>query len=96
MWTGLSSPPSCVSDFAKCLLSLRLQPNYGAQQYGPNGQFPSQQGQYPNPNATRPLPSPNYPGQRMPGQQLQGPYPPPGGAMGQYYKVKERLKLHKK
>lgn len=23
----------------------------------------------------------------MPGQQLQGPYPPPGGAMGQYYKV---------
>uniref|UniRef100_A0A672I971 Zinc finger MIZ domain-containing protein 1-like n=1 Tax=Salarias fasciatus TaxID=181472 RepID=A0A672I971_SALFA len=62
------------------------EPNYGGQQYGPNSQFPNQQGQYPTPNASRPLPSPNYPGQRMPGQQLQGQYPPPSGAMGQYYK----------
>ncbi|CAJ1080308.1 zinc finger MIZ domain-containing protein 1-like isoform X3 [Xyrichtys novacula] len=62
------------------------EPNYGGQQYGPNNQFPNQQGQYPTPNATRPLPSPNYPGQRMPGQQLQGQYPPPSGAMGQFYK----------
>uniref|UniRef100_A0A3P8WN33 Zinc finger MIZ-type containing 1 n=1 Tax=Cynoglossus semilaevis TaxID=244447 RepID=A0A3P8WN33_CYNSE len=62
------------------------EPNYGGQQYGPNNQFPNQQGQYPTPNASRPLPSPNYPGQRMPGQQLQGQYPPPSGAMGQYYK----------
>lgn len=69
-------------------LSLRLQPNYGGQQYGPNNQFPNQQGQYPTPSASRPLTSPNYPGQRMPGQQLQGQYPPPSGAIGQYYKVK--------
>uniref|UniRef100_A0AAQ4QNU9 Zinc finger MIZ-type containing 1 n=1 Tax=Gasterosteus aculeatus aculeatus TaxID=481459 RepID=A0AAQ4QNU9_GASAC len=62
------------------------EPNYSGQQYGPNGQFPNQQGPYPTPNPTRPLPSPNYPGQRMPGQQLQGQYPPPSGAMGQYYK----------
>uniref|UniRef100_A0AAZ3S0G0 SP-RING-type domain-containing protein n=1 Tax=Oncorhynchus tshawytscha TaxID=74940 RepID=A0AAZ3S0G0_ONCTS len=68
------------------------EPNYGGQQYGagPNGQgFPQQQNQYPThtPNPSRPLPSPNYPGQRMPGgQQIQGHYPPPGGAMGQYYK----------
>ncbi|KAL2078590.1 hypothetical protein ACEWY4_026275 [Coilia grayii] len=61
--------------------------NYGGQQYGPNSQFPpNQQGQYPNPNASRPLPSPNYPGQRMPGQQNSGQYPPPGAAMGQYFK----------
>ncbi|XP_042559089.1 zinc finger MIZ domain-containing protein 1-like isoform X3 [Clupea harengus] len=60
--------------------------NYGAQQYGPNSQFPSQQGQYPNPNASRPLPSPNYPGQRMQGQPNPGQYPPPGAAMGQYFK----------
>uniref|UniRef100_A0A8C5A1Y5 Zinc finger MIZ-type containing 1 n=1 Tax=Gadus morhua TaxID=8049 RepID=A0A8C5A1Y5_GADMO len=54
------------------------EPSYGGQQYGPNNQFPGQQGQYPAPNpAQRPLPSPNYPGQRMPGQQLQGQYPPP-------------------
>uniref|UniRef100_A0A3Q2XDV0 Zinc finger, MIZ-type containing 1a n=1 Tax=Hippocampus comes TaxID=109280 RepID=A0A3Q2XDV0_HIPCM len=57
---------------------------YGGQ-YGPNSQFPPQQGQYPTPNASRPLPSPNYPGQRMPGQQGQGQYPP-GMPMGQYYK----------
>lgn len=56
------------------------------QQYGPNSQFPPQQGQYPTSNASRPLPSPNYPGQRMPGQQGQGQYPP-GMPMGQYYKV---------
>ncbi|XP_045558246.1 zinc finger MIZ domain-containing protein 1 isoform X1 [Salmo salar] len=68
------------------------EPNYGGQQYGPgpNSQgFPQQQSQYPThtPNPSRPLPSPNYPGQRMPGgQQIQGQYPPPGGAMGQYYK----------
>ncbi|KAM8852836.1 zinc finger MIZ domain-containing protein 1a isoform 4-T4 [Synchiropus picturatus] len=57
---------------------------YGAQ-YGPNGQFPPQQGQYPSSNSSRPLPSPNYPGQRMPGQQGQGQYPP-GMPMSQYYK----------
>uniref|UniRef100_A0A672QU72 Zinc finger MIZ domain-containing protein 1-like n=1 Tax=Sinocyclocheilus grahami TaxID=75366 RepID=A0A672QU72_SINGR len=62
------------------------EPNYAGQQFGPNGQFPNQQGQYPNPNATRALPSPNYPGQRMPGQQGSGQYPPTGVAMGQYYK----------
>ncbi|KAK6301388.1 hypothetical protein J4Q44_G00274410, partial [Coregonus suidteri] len=68
------------------------EPNYGGQQYGPgpNSQgFPQQQSQYPThtPNPSRSLPSPNYPGQRMPGgQQIQGQYPPPGGAMGQYYK----------
>ncbi|XP_068424742.1 zinc finger MIZ domain-containing protein 1a isoform X3 [Clinocottus analis] len=59
--------------------------SYGGQQYGPNGQFPPQQGQYPTSNASRPLPSPNYPGQRMPGQQVQGQYPP-GMPMSQYYK----------
>ncbi|XP_055018344.1 zinc finger MIZ domain-containing protein 1a isoform X3 [Boleophthalmus pectinirostris] len=58
---------------------------YGGQQYGPNSQFPPQQGQYGSSNASRPLPSPNYPGQRMPGQQGQGQYPP-GVPMGQYYK----------
>uniref|UniRef100_A0A8C6WY59 Zinc finger, MIZ-type containing 1a n=1 Tax=Neogobius melanostomus TaxID=47308 RepID=A0A8C6WY59_9GOBI len=42
--------------------------SYGGQQYGPNSQFPPQQGQYGSSNASRPLPSPNYPGQRMPGQ----------------------------
>lgn len=62
------------------------QGGYGGQQYGPNSQFPPQQGQYPTSNASRPLPSPNYPGQRMPGQQGQGQYPP-GMPMGQYYKV---------
>uniref|UniRef100_A0A7N8XPK0 Zinc finger, MIZ-type containing 1a n=1 Tax=Mastacembelus armatus TaxID=205130 RepID=A0A7N8XPK0_9TELE len=60
--------------------------SYGGQQYGPNSQFPSQQGQYPSSNTSRPLPSPNYPGQRMPGQQAQGQYPP-GMPIGQYYKV---------
>ncbi|XP_076599230.1 zinc finger MIZ domain-containing protein 1a isoform X3 [Chaetodon auriga] len=59
--------------------------SYGGQQYGPNSQFPPQQGQYPTSNASRPLPSPNYPNQRMPGQQGQGQYPP-GMPMGQYYK----------
>ncbi|XP_051779747.1 zinc finger MIZ domain-containing protein 1a isoform X1 [Erpetoichthys calabaricus] len=62
------------------------EPNYGTQQYGPNGQFPNQPGQYPTPNPPRPLPSPNYPGQRMPGQQGTGQYAPPSVAMGQYYK----------
>uniref|UniRef100_A0A7N6AMX3 SP-RING-type domain-containing protein n=1 Tax=Anabas testudineus TaxID=64144 RepID=A0A7N6AMX3_ANATE len=60
--------------------------SYGGQQYGPNSQFPPQQGQYPTSNTSRPLPSPNYPGQRMPGQQGQGQYPQ-GMPMGQYYKV---------
>ncbi|XP_056291294.1 zinc finger MIZ domain-containing protein 1a isoform X3 [Pseudoliparis swirei] len=59
--------------------------SYVGQQYGPNGQFPPQQGQYPTSNASRPLSSPNYPGQRMPGQQVQGQYPP-GMPMSQYYK----------
>ncbi|XP_072293314.1 zinc finger MIZ domain-containing protein 1a isoform X6 [Eucyclogobius newberryi] len=58
---------------------------YGGQQYGPNSQFPPQQAQYASSNVSRPLPSPNYPGQRMPGQQGQGQYPP-GVPMGQYYK----------
>ncbi|XP_035259796.1 zinc finger MIZ domain-containing protein 1a isoform X2 [Anguilla anguilla] len=62
------------------------EPNYGGQQYGPNSQFPNQQGQYPTPNPPRPLPSPNYAGQRVPGQQGAGQYPPPSVAMGQYYK----------
>ncbi|CAL8368151.1 unnamed protein product [Gadus morhua 'NCC'] len=62
--------------------------SYGGQQYGPNGQFPPQQGQYPPSNASRPLPSPNYPGQRMPGQPGQGQYPP-GMPMGQYYKQEQ-------
>lgn len=62
------------------------QGGYVGQQYGPNGQFPPQQSQYPTSNTSRPLPSPNYPGQRMPGQQSQGQYPP-GMPMGQYYKV---------
>uniref|UniRef100_A0A8C4GMS4 Zinc finger, MIZ-type containing 1a n=1 Tax=Dicentrarchus labrax TaxID=13489 RepID=A0A8C4GMS4_DICLA len=60
--------------------------SYGGQQYGPNSQFPPQQGQYPTSNASRPLPSPNYPGQRMPGQQGQGQYPP-GMPMGHYTDV---------
>uniref|UniRef100_A0A8C3A6Y9 Zinc finger, MIZ-type containing 1a n=1 Tax=Cyclopterus lumpus TaxID=8103 RepID=A0A8C3A6Y9_CYCLU len=59
--------------------------SYVGQQYGPNGQFPPQQGQYPTSNASRPLSSPSYPGQRMPGQQVQGQYPP-GMPMSQYYK----------
>uniref|UniRef100_A0A8D3BGL7 Zinc finger, MIZ-type containing 1a n=1 Tax=Scophthalmus maximus TaxID=52904 RepID=A0A8D3BGL7_SCOMX len=59
--------------------------SYGGQQYGPGSQFPPQQGQYPSSNPSRPLPSPNYPGQRMPGQPSQGQYPP-GMPMGQYYK----------
>lgn len=71
----------------KYLLVLsQIQGNYGGQQYGPNSQFQTQQGQYPTSNASRPLPSPNYPGQRMPGQQGQGQYPP-GMPMAQYYKV---------
>uniref|UniRef100_A0AAV2LH04 SP-RING-type domain-containing protein n=1 Tax=Knipowitschia caucasica TaxID=637954 RepID=A0AAV2LH04_KNICA len=59
------------------------EPNYGSQQYGPNGQFPNQQNQY---TSSRPMPSPNYPPQRNPGQAMQGQYPPPNPAMGQYYK----------
>ncbi|XP_062376041.1 zinc finger MIZ domain-containing protein 1a isoform X3 [Sardina pilchardus] len=65
------------------------EPNYGGQQFGPNGQFPNQQGQYSNPNAARALPSPNYPGQRMPVQQGAGQYPPGGVAMSQYYKQEQ-------
>ncbi|XP_038149015.1 zinc finger MIZ domain-containing protein 1a isoform X1 [Cyprinodon tularosa] len=59
--------------------------NYGGQQFGPNSQFQHQQAGYPSSNASRPLPSPNYPSQRMPVQQGQGQYPP-GMPMGQYYK----------
>lgn len=73
----------CLTSF---LVTFFFQSSYGGQQYGPNSQFPPQQGQYPTSNASRPLPSPNYPGQRMPGQQGQGQYPP-GMPMGQYYKV---------
>ncbi|CAB1312809.1 unnamed protein product, partial [Coregonus sp. 'balchen'] len=62
------------------------EPNYGGQQYGPNGQFPPQQSQYPTSNPSRPMPSPNYPGQRMPGGQGQGQYHPQGMPMGQYYR----------
>uniref|UniRef100_A0A4W5RHT2 Zinc finger MIZ-type containing 1 n=1 Tax=Hucho hucho TaxID=62062 RepID=A0A4W5RHT2_9TELE len=62
------------------------EPNYGGQQYGPNGQFPPQQSQYPTSNPSRPMPSPNYPGQRMPGGQGPGQYHPQGMPMGQYYK----------
>ncbi|XP_069096279.1 zinc finger MIZ domain-containing protein 1 isoform X3 [Pleurodeles waltl] len=62
------------------------EPNYGNQQYGPNSQFPAQPGQYPTPNSQRPLTSPNYSGQRMPGQQNTGQYPPQAVNMGQYYK----------
>ncbi|XP_062319394.1 zinc finger MIZ domain-containing protein 1a isoform X4 [Osmerus eperlanus] len=64
------------------------EPNYGGQQYGPNGQFPPQQGPYPSSNPPRPMSSPNYPGQRMPGQQVQGQYGP-GMTMGQYYKQEQ-------
>lgn len=59
--------------------------SYGGQQYGPNSQFQPQQGQYTSSNASRPLPSPNYPSQRMPVQQGQGQYPH-GMPMGHYYK----------
>ncbi|KAM4032297.1 zinc finger MIZ domain-containing protein 1 isoform 3-T6 [Anomaloglossus baeobatrachus] len=62
------------------------EPNYGSQQYGPSSQFPNQPGQYPSPNPARPMTSPNYPGQRMTGQQNTGQYPPPSVGMGQYYK----------
>uniref|UniRef100_A0A673X386 Zinc finger, MIZ-type containing 1a n=1 Tax=Salmo trutta TaxID=8032 RepID=A0A673X386_SALTR len=62
------------------------EPNYVGQQYGPNGQFPPQQSQYPTSNPSRPMPSPNYPGQRMPGGQGQGQYHPQGMPMGQYYR----------
>ncbi|XP_055758743.1 zinc finger MIZ domain-containing protein 1-like isoform X2 [Salvelinus fontinalis] len=62
------------------------EPNYGGQQYGPNGQFPPQQSQYPTSNPCRPMPSPNYSGQRMPGVQGPGQYHPQGMPMGQYYK----------
>lgn len=84
-----SARSSCFVRAVESMLTATAstQPNYGGQQYGPNNQFPNQQGQYPAPNASRPLPSPNYPGHRMPGQQMQGQYPPPSGAMGQYYKV---------
>ncbi|ETE67691.1 Zinc finger MIZ domain-containing protein 1, partial [Ophiophagus hannah] len=67
------------------------EPNYGNQQYGPNNQFPSQPGQYPAPNAPRPLTSPNYPAQRMPNQQSTGQYPAPAVNMGQYYKPSRPL-----
>uniref|UniRef100_H3ASI4 Zinc finger MIZ-type containing 1 n=1 Tax=Latimeria chalumnae TaxID=7897 RepID=H3ASI4_LATCH len=65
------------------------EPNYGSQQYGPNSQFPNQPGQYPTPNPPRTLTSPNYPGQRMAGQQSAGQYPPPSVTMGQYYKPEQ-------
>ncbi|XP_051523836.1 zinc finger MIZ domain-containing protein 1-like isoform X2 [Myxocyprinus asiaticus] len=59
--------------------------NYGGQQYGPNGQFSSQQGQYPNSTPTRALSSPHYPAQRMPGQPGTPELYPSSGA-GQFYK----------
>ncbi|XP_041424911.1 zinc finger MIZ domain-containing protein 1 isoform X6 [Xenopus laevis] len=62
------------------------EPNYGSQQYVPSSQFPSQPGQYPSPSPARPMTSPNYPGQRLTGQQNTGQYPPPSVNMGQYYK----------
>ncbi|XP_069836981.1 zinc finger MIZ domain-containing protein 1 isoform X1 [Dendropsophus ebraccatus] len=65
------------------------EPNYGSQQYGPSSQFPTQPGQYPSPNPARPMTSPNYPGQRMTGQQNAGQYPPPSVGMGQYYKPEQ-------
>ncbi|XP_063290246.1 zinc finger MIZ domain-containing protein 1 isoform X2 [Pelobates fuscus] len=65
------------------------EPNYGSQQYGPSSQFPNQPGQYPSPNPSRPMASPNYPGQRMAGQQPTGQYPPPSVNVGQYYKPEQ-------
>ncbi|XP_065128882.2 zinc finger MIZ domain-containing protein 1-like isoform X1 [Paramisgurnus dabryanus] len=59
--------------------------NYGGQQYGPNGQFSSQQGQYPNPTANRALTSPHYPLQRTPGQPGT-PLQYPSAGTGQFYK----------
>eukprot|EP00079_Xenopus_tropicalis_P027410 XP_012821670.1 PREDICTED: zinc finger MIZ domain-containing protein 1 isoform X3 [Xenopus tropicalis] len=64
-------------------------PNYGSQQYVPSSQFPSQPGQYPSPSPARPMTSPNYPGQRITGQQNTGQYPPPSVNMGQYYKPEQ-------
>ncbi|XP_056628097.1 zinc finger MIZ domain-containing protein 1-like [Triplophysa dalaica] len=59
--------------------------NYGGQQYGASGQFSPQQGQYMSPPAGRPLTSPPYPQQRMPGQPgTPGQYPTTG--TGQFYK----------
>ncbi|XP_075697924.1 zinc finger MIZ domain-containing protein 1 isoform X2 [Rhinoderma darwinii] len=65
------------------------EPNYGSQQYGPSSQFTNQPGQYPSPNTARPMTSPNYPGQRIAGQQNAGQYPPPSVGMGQYYKPEQ-------
>ncbi|MEE6488746.1 hypothetical protein FKM82_015347 [Ascaphus truei] len=65
------------------------EPNYGSQQYGPSSQFPSQPGQYQNPNPARPMTSPNYPGQRIAPQQSAGQYPPPSVNMAQYYKPEQ-------
>ncbi|XP_016304143.1 zinc finger MIZ domain-containing protein 1-like [Sinocyclocheilus anshuiensis] len=45
--------------------------SYG-QQYGPSGQFSSQQGQYLNPAASRGVSSPHYTAQRMPAQSQTG------------------------
>lgn len=60
--------------------------NYGGQQYGANGQFSSQQGQYLNPTAGRALTSPEYPPQRMPGQpRTPGQFPSTG--TGHFYKA---------
>uniref|UniRef100_A0A8C2GL52 Zinc finger, MIZ-type containing 1b n=1 Tax=Cyprinus carpio TaxID=7962 RepID=A0A8C2GL52_CYPCA len=59
--------------------------SYG-QQYGPNGQFSSQQGQYLNPAPSRGVSSPHYSAQRMPAQSQTGPscicFPP--RPMGSY------------
>ncbi|KAL6475794.1 hypothetical protein MHYP_G00168340 [Metynnis hypsauchen] len=60
--------------------------NYTGQQCGPNGQFPPQQGQYPAPTSSRPLPSPTYPSQRLPQGQNPGQYPPSGPGMGHFFK----------
>ncbi|XP_049320440.1 zinc finger MIZ domain-containing protein 1 isoform X1 [Astyanax mexicanus] len=60
--------------------------SYAGQQCGPSGQFPPQQGPYPTLNSSRPLPSPNYPNQRLPQGQNPGQYPPSGPGMGHFYK----------
>ncbi|XP_048472191.1 zinc finger MIZ domain-containing protein 1a isoform X6 [Rhincodon typus] len=67
----------------------KAKPSYGAQQYGPSSQFANQPGQYPTGNPQRPITSPSYPGQRLPGQQSTGQYPPPPVNMAQYYKAEQ-------
>lgn len=92
LWFAFALVLNTESFWFLVLTFFLFQASYGGQQYGPNSQFPPQQGQYPASNASRPLPSPNFPGQRMPGQQGQGQYPA-GMPMGQYYKVCRLLPL---